>query len=254
METTSNGMFKNERQAFIVKQINLHNKVLSSELSVKLQVSEDTVRRDLAELAEAGEIIKVHGGALSKSYHYPIQQNSGYAQDAKKEIAKKAIKLIQPGMTILTEAGTTMLEMVRMIPDKTEATFFTVSPLMALELVSHPLLTIIVIGGQIDYTSQINIGERAVSELADIRVDLCFLGAHGLDSREGLTEAEWKVAQVKKAMIKSSSKLAVITISEKLNSVLKMKLCNPGTIDYLITELDPGDKRLKPYKKNMETL
>jgi DeoR/GlpR family transcriptional regulator of sugar metabolism len=125
---------------------------------------------------------------------------------------------------------------------------------MALELVSHPLLTVIVIGGQIDYTSQINIGERAVSELADIRVDLCFLGAHGLDSREGLTEAEWKVAQVKKAMIKCCSKLAVITISEKLNSVLKMKLCNPGTIDYLITELDPGDKRLKPYKKNMETL
>ncbi|MEO8820768.1 MAG: DeoR family transcriptional regulator, partial [Ginsengibacter sp.] len=107
MDTSANGMFKNERQAFIVKQINLHNKVLSSELSVKLEVSEDTVRRDLAELAEAGEIIKVHGGALSKSYHYPIQQNSAYAQDAKKEIAKKAIKLIQPGMTILTEAGTT---------------------------------------------------------------------------------------------------------------------------------------------------
>lgn len=254
MDTSTNGMFKNERQAFIIKQINLHNKVLSSELSVKLQVSEDTVRRDLAELAEAGEIIKVHGGALSKSYHYPIQQNSAYAQDSKKEIAKKAIKLIQPGMTILTEAGTTMLEMVRMIPDKMEATFFTVSPLMALELAAHPHLTVIVIGGQIDYTSQINIGERPISELADIRVDLCFLGAHGLDSKEGLTEAEWKVAQVKKAMIKSSSKLAVITISEKLNSILKMKLCNPIAIDYLITELDPDDNRLKPYKKNIEVL
>jgi DeoR/GlpR family transcriptional regulator of sugar metabolism len=254
METASNAMFKNERQAFIVKQINLHNKVLSSELSVKLQVSEDTVRRDLAELAEAGEIIKVHGGALSKSYHYPIQQNSAYAQDAKKEIAKKAVKLIQPGMTILTEAGTTMLEMVRMIPDKPEATFFTVSPLMALELAAHPLLTVIVIGGQLDYTSQINIGEKPVSELSDIRVDLCFLGAHGLDSKEGLTEAEWKVAQVKKAMIKSSSKLAVITISEKLNSILKMKLCNSNNIDYLITELNPEDKRLKPYKKNIQIL
>lgn len=254
MEVPVSGMFKNERHAFIIKQINLHNKVLSSELSVQLQVSEDTIRRDLAELADAGEIIKVHGGALSKSYHYPIQQNVAYALDAKKDIAKKAIKLIQPGMTILTEAGTTMLEMVRMIPDNIEATFFTVSPLMALELAAHPLLTVYLIGGQIDMSSQINIGEKPISELADIRVDLCFLGAHGLDAKEGLSEVEWKVAQVKKAMIKSSSKLAVITISEKLDSVLKMKLCNPHQIDYLITELKPEDKRLKAYKKNMTIL
>lgn len=254
MDKSLSGMFKNERQALIIKQINLHNKVLSSELSVRLQVSEDTVRRDLAELAEAGEIIKVHGGALSKSYHYPIQNNSVYAQDAKKEIAKKAIKLIQPGMTILSEAGTTMLEMVRMIPEDLEATFFTVSPLIALELADHPLLSVIMIGGQLDMSAQINIGEKPVSELADISVDLCFLGAHGLDSKAGLSEVEWNVAQVKKAMIKSSSKLAVITISEKLNSILKMKLCNPKDIDYLITELNPNDKRLTPYKKNIQIL
>ena len=177
MEVPVSSMFKNERHAFILKQINLHNKVLSSELSSELQVSEDTVRRDLAELSDAGEIIKVHGGALSKSYHYPIQQNLSYAQADKKRIAKKAIKLIQPGMTLLTEAGTTMLEMVRMIPDTMEATFFTVSPLMALELAAHPLLTVILIGGQIDMSSQINIGEKPISDLADIKVDLCFLGA-----------------------------------------------------------------------------
>lgn len=254
MESTVTGMFKNERHAYIIKQINLRNKVLSSELSVQLGVSEDTIRRDLAELADAGEIIKVHGGALSKSYHYPVQNNSVYAQDSKKEIAKKAIKLIQPGMTILTEAGTTMLEMVRMIPDGLEATFFTVSPLIALELADHPLLTVIMIGGQIDMSSQINIGAKPISELADISVDLCFLGAHGLDSKAGLSEVEWQVAQVKKAMIKCSSKLAVITISEKLNSILKMKLCNPHDIDYLITELNPGDKRLAPYKKNIQII
>src|SRR5664279_4292408 len=236
MEKPVAGMFKNERHAFIIRQINLHNKVLSSTLSVQLQVSEDTVRRDLAELADSGEIIKVHGGALSKSYHYPVQQNTVYAQDEKKVIAKKAVALIKPGMTVLTEAGTTMLEMVRMIPDDLEATFFTISPLIALELADHPLLTVIMIGGQIDMSSQINIGAKPVSELAEISVDLCFLGAYGLDSKAGLSEVEWKVAQVKKAMIKCSSKLAVITISEKVNSILKMKLCSPKQIDYLITE------------------
>ncbi|HTN37450.1 MAG TPA: DeoR/GlpR family DNA-binding transcription regulator [Arachidicoccus sp.] len=254
MEVPSTGLFKNERHAFIIKEINLHNKVFSSELSNKLKVSEDTIRRDLAELADAGEIIKVHGGALSKSYHYPIQQNLAYAQDAKKAIGKKATRLIRPGMTVLTEAGTTMLEMIRQIPDDLEATFFTVSPLMALELAAHPLLTVILIGGQIDMSSQINIGEKPISELSEINVDLCFLGAHGMDAIGGLTEKEWRVAQVKKAMIRASGQLAIITITEKLNSLLPMKLCKPGQIDYLITELDPEDPALIDYKKNMTLL
>ena len=252
MESLVSGMFKNERHAFILKQINLHNKVLSSHLSKELEVSEDTIRRDLAELAEAGEIIKVHGGALSKSYHYPVQQASVYAQEEKKAIAKKAVSLIQNGMVVLTEAGTTMQEMVRLIPDNIEATFFTVSPLMALELAEHPSLNVILLGGQIDNSAQITVGEKPISELMQIRVDLCFLGVNGLNLKTGLTEVDWKVAQVKKAMINSSSKLAVLSISEKLNSEHKMKVCDVHSIDYLITELNPADKALNGFRKNVE--
>ena len=254
METSVSGLFKSERHAFILKQINLHNKVLSSHLSKQLDVSEDTVRRDLAELAEAGEILKVHGGALSKSYHYPVHQSSVYAQEEKVTIAKKAIGLLQNGMVILTEAGTTMLEMVRLIPGNLEATFFTVSPLMALELAEHPLLTVILIGGQIDNSAQITVGEKPISELTQIRADLCFLGVNALNVKVGLTEMDWKVAQVKKAMISSSSQLAVLTISEKLNSEYKMGLINIHSIDYLITELDPADKRLAAYKRNIHLM
>ncbi|MEO5500994.1 MAG: DeoR/GlpR family DNA-binding transcription regulator [Ginsengibacter sp.] len=251
MRNISAGLFKNERHAYIIKQINLHNKVLSSTLSEELQVSEDTIRRDLSELSDAGEIIKVHGGALSQSYHYPLQHNKVYAQEEKKSVAKKAVSLIKPGMSFLTEAGTTMLEMVRLIPDDMEATFFTVSPLMALELAAHPLLTVILLGGQIDFRAQITLGEKPISELADIKVDLCFLGANAIDAKAGLTETDWNVVQVKKAMIQSSEKLAVITISEKLNSAFQMKVCNPKSIDYLITELKPTNKKLASYKKVM---
>lgn len=254
MDASPTPLFKNERHEFILRQINLHNKVLSSTLSGQLDVSEDTIRRDLAELADADKIIKVHGGALSKSYHYPLQKNIVYAQEEKKTIAEKAIGFIQPGMVILTEAGTTIMEMVRLIPENMEATFFTVSPLMALELATHPLLTVHLLGGQVDISSQIVIGSKPVSELANIRVDLCFLGANALDAKAGLTETDYTIAQVKKAMIESAEKLAVLTISEKLNTVFKMKLCSPSTIDYLITELDPGDKKLSAYKKNMALL
>src|SRR3954469_1782828 len=101
MEAANSNMLKKERHEYILKQINLHNKVLSSELSMQLEVSDDTIRRDLSELAELGEIIKVHGGALSRSYHFPSQHSNVYAQSAKKEIARKAISLLKDGMIIL---------------------------------------------------------------------------------------------------------------------------------------------------------
>ena len=254
MKLPETSMFKNERHAFIIKQINLHNKVLSSNLSKQLDVSEDTIRRDLAELAKAGEILKVHGGALSKSYHYPAPQVSMYAQKEKKEIARKAISLIEDGMMILTEAGTTMMEMVRLIPNNIEATFFTVSPLMALELSEHPLLTVILLGGQIDNSAQITVGEKTVNDLGEIRVDLCFLGADGINAKVGLTEMDWNIVQVKKSMINCASKVAVLSISEKLDSEHKMRLSKIHLLDYLITELNPSDKRLASYRKIIQLL
>ncbi len=254
MDSPKPNMLKKERHSYIIKQINLHNKVLSTDLSVELQVSEDTIRRDLSELAEARKVIKVHGGALSVSYHFPNQQNKVYAQEAKIIIAKKAISLLRNGMIVLTEAGTTVMEMVKLIPKHLQATFFTVSPLIALELAEHPSLTVILIGGQMDMSSQICIGEKPIRELMSIRTDLCFLGANAIDSKTGLTETEWNVVQVKKCMIECSSKLVVLTISEKLNSTHKMHLCKPNNIDYLITELEPDDKQLELYKLNMKIL
>lgn len=254
MEPANGSMLKQERHDYILKQIHLHNKVSSSVLSMELQVSDDTIRRDLSELAEKGDIIKVYGGALSKSYHFPRQQNAVYAQGSKAKIARKALSLIKNGMVILTEAGTTMLELVRMLPEDLEATFFTVSPLMALELAEHPKLTVILLGGQMDVSSQITLGEKPITDLSEIKVDLCFLGANAIDAKEGLTEVDWRVVQVKKAMIKSSAKLAIITISEKLNTTLKMKVCAPTEIDYLITELSPDDKRMAAYSKNIHIM
>lgn len=241
-------MLKKERHSYIIKQINLHNKVLSSDLSLQLKVSEDTVRRDLNELAEDGKILKVHGGALSKSFHFPYEQKEIYAQDSKKEVARKALTLLSEGMTVLTGGGTTMLEIARLIPDDLEATFFTISPLVALELAERKSLTVILIGGQLSKSSQVNMGAKTVSDLSDIGVDLCFLGANGIDHREGITDSDWEVVQVKKAMIRASSRSAIVCIGEKLNSVQKMKVCGLNAIDYLITDLQSTDSKIHDYE------
>ncbi len=247
-------MLKEERQAYIIKQINLHNKVLSSDLSTELNVSEDTVRRDLNELAENGKIFKVHGGALSKSFHHPFTEKETYAKESKKEIAKKALKLIHDDMVILVGGGTTMIEIARMIPKTLKCTFFTVSPLVALELVENANLTVILLGGQLSANSHISIGSMVVNQLSDIRVDLCFLGTNGLSVDEGISDSDIEVVQVKKAMIKAAKRTAVVSIAEKLDSLQKMKVCSLNAVYYLITDIDPSDNALANYSKFVELL
>src|ERR1700712_5240894 len=104
-------MLRRERLKLIMKEINLSNTVLSGDLSEKLSVSEDTIRRDLNELAEKGVILKVHGGAMSKTFHSPFDgKNQVYALAAKQQIAEKAIGLLKKNMTVMMEGGTTIME------------------------------------------------------------------------------------------------------------------------------------------------
>jgi DeoR/GlpR family transcriptional regulator of sugar metabolism len=247
-------MLKEERQQHIISQINIHNKVLSTDLSVQLDVSEDTIRRDLNELAESGKLVKVYGGALSKSFHYPFSGREVYNKDGKKEIAKKATTLIQDGMVLLLGGGTTMIELARIFPENLHCTIFTISPLVGLELVERPNMSVNLLAGQLSADSQIVTGSQVISQLSEIRADLCFLGTNGLSLTHGITDSDWEVVQVKKAMIKSAGKTAILSIVEKLDSLKKMKICDLNSIDYLITDIDPNSVEMEKYIKKVTVL
>lgn len=242
-------MLKKERHSHIIKQVNLHNKVLSSDLAIELNVSEDTIRRDLNELDDSGQIVKVHGGALSRSYHYPFQRNDIYAADAKKGIARKAINLIKEGMVVLTGGGTTIIEMVTMLPKELSVTIYTISPPVALQLADHPLIKVVLIGGELSKDSQVCGGSQVVSYLNEVKFDICFLGTNGISCNEGVTDSDMDIVQVKKAMIKASKRLVIMCIAEKLNSVQRMRVCELQQINSLITDLDPADDILQAYRK-----
>src|SRR5690606_25015871 len=111
-------MLKEERQKTILEKLNQEDKVLTAELCRLLNVSLDTVRRDLNELEEEGRLIKVHGGAISRSYSIPFQQQHIYKQEEKALIAAKAVELIEEGMDIFLGGGTIMLELAKLIPEK----------------------------------------------------------------------------------------------------------------------------------------
>jgi len=242
-------MLKKERQAYILQQINVHNKVLSSDLCVRLDVSEDTVRRDLQELDEEGKIMKVHGGALSKSFHFTLEKNIVYSAPAKRLIAEKAVSLITDGMFVLLSGGTTLIELVKSLPEKLNATFITVSLPTALELLNHPNSEVIFLGNKLLKSAQMAVGAEVVQRLAEIKADLCFLGTNSIDADKGITDLEWEVIEVKKAMIRSSLKTISLAISEKLNTVQRLQVCPIEAVDTLITELDPNAAIFERYTK-----
>ncbi|HEX7904305.1 MAG TPA: DeoR/GlpR family DNA-binding transcription regulator [Chitinophagaceae bacterium] len=241
-------MLKKERQAYIMHQVNLHNRVLSSSLCADIHVSEDTIRRDLQELAEEGKVIKVHGGALSHSFsqvHFP--SDGVYSQNHKKKIAQKAISLITNGMFVLTSGGTTILEMARTLPPQLKATFISGSIPAILEYMHHPNIDVILVGDRISKNSKITVGTEAIAKIKQMKVDLCFLGTNAIDLQHGITENDWEVVQLKKAMIESSQKTVCLTIAEKVNTFQPIQIAALGKIDILITELPPDDPILQPY-------
>ncbi len=243
-------MLKKERQAYILHQVNLHNKVLSSLLCTEINVSEDTIRRDLQELADEGKIIKVHGGALSHSFNqvsFPV--NGVYSQNQKRIIAHKAISLISNGMFVLTSGGTTIIEMARSLPPQLKATFISGSIPAILEYMHHPNIDVIMIGDRISKNSKITVGPEAIAKIKQVKADICFLGTNAIDPEVGITDNDWDVVQLKRAMIESSKKVVCLAIAEKINTSQPIRVCGIEDIDILVTELSPDNEIFKPYKK-----
>ena len=241
-------MLKKERQEFILHQLNLHNKILCADLSNKMDVSDDTIRRDLQELAQQDKLIKVHGGALSKSFHTAFDREMVYNLSDKHIIAQKAAALVQSGMYILTSGGTSILEFAKSLDPNLNATFFTCSLNAAIEFAHHPGIEVVMIGDKVSKDSMLTTGASAVQTIESVHADLCIMGINSIDTQFGLSENDWEVVQIKKAMIKASKKTICIGISEKLNSQQKIKVANLDEIDILITELDPSDPKLLPFK------
>lgn len=243
-------MLKKERQNYILHQLDVHNKVLSGSLCAEISVSEDTIRRDLQELSESGKLIKVHGGAVSTSfYHTSKASNNVYAHYDKKIIAQKAAKLIKDGMFVLTGGGTTIIELARCLSPNLKATFISGSIPAINEYMHHPNIDVVVLGDKLSKASKITIGANAIERIKSMKVDLCIIGINAIDIEAGVTDNDWDVIQLKQQMIASAKKTVCLTISEKINTVQPLKVCDINKVGTLITELKPGSGLLEPYAR-----
>ncbi|HCE55619.1 MAG TPA: DeoR/GlpR transcriptional regulator [Lutibacter sp.] len=243
-------MLKEERHYHILDKIILNRKVLSAALSIELNVSEDTIRRDLNELSSKGLIKKVHGGALpidSKTPSY--EERSNYNLEEKNSIAKKAVKLIKSGQVIIMSGSTTNLQLAKIIPSDINATIYTYSLPIALQLTEHPLIEIIFIGGKLHKTAQVTVGLDVVSSISELRADLCFMGTGGINTLNGMTEPDWEVSHIKKCMISVSDRVVALCTQNKLNETKRYTVAPIHKIDTIVTDIDPSDSIFNDFKE-----
>ena len=241
-------MLKEERHQKILNEVSLRNRILLTDMAEQLNVSVDTIRRDVTELDKNLMLKKVHGGAISLGFITNNETIDVFDLDEKKLIASKALPLISDGAVIFIDGGTTCMELVKLIPANRKITCFTVSLPIALELVKKQNVNLIFIGGKISQESHMSISIGAINEISQIRFDYSFISTGYIDPNHGLSEFDWEVVQIKRAIIKASKKSILLCISKKFNSQQKYKCIDVIDIDTLITELEIEDPRLDPFK------
>ena len=238
-----------ERRQTILNLLLQNGKLVSAELSQRLGVSEDTVRRDLRELDEAGLLTRVHGGALPRSpTTLPYAARRKQNMPAKTAIAKEAARFIKNGQVVIMDGGTTTEEVAgRLEPDLT-ATFITNSPNIALALSHYPNITLIMTGGVLQQGDNVLTGSQTLASLREIKADLCLLGICSLNPEFGVTAHVLEEAYVKRLMIERSAETVALCSAEKLGTAAPYVVSPLRELDYLVTEASVSDEMLEPYK------
>ncbi|GGF27987.1 DeoR family transcriptional regulator [Halobacillus andaensis] len=247
-------MLKQERQQIIVDILNEEHKVIASDLSKRLSVSEDTIRRDLKELDNQGVIKRVHSGALRKGP--PVEDFSTrqeISNETKLNLATKALHLIKDDMVILIDGGTTNLQLVHQLPLSLKATVITNSPPIAMALNNHKDVEVIMIGGTLFKQSMVNLGVDTFEALHTMRADLYIMGIYKIDLQIGISVPSLSEALVKRKMASISTEVLGMVTNDKLDTISNHIVCPTDKLTYLITEqIKPDIKKL--YEKQRITI
>lgn len=226
-------------------------KVVTADLALALDLSEDTIRRDLNELDNKKLLKKVYGGAIQITEKSVDVFNIDIsAEDEKKQIVTKALSLLHDGQVIIMSGGSTNLVFAKLIPSGLKATIYTYSLPIAMQLSQHPNIDLIFIGGKMQKNAMVTIGMDVIQVLSKIKADICFIGASSINVKQGLTEIGYEVSIVKKAMIESSDRVVSMFSSNKLNTKMPHVVCDLSQLDTIVTNLDPEDTRLEEYRKS----
>jgi DeoR/GlpR family transcriptional regulator of sugar metabolism len=219
VHTTDTTMLTRQRKQAILDALRHEGQVLATELSARFDVSEDTIRRDLRELASEGLLQRVHGGALPASPAVaPLAQREDIEASVKRRIARRAAAMIEPGQVVIVDGGTTSAHLVRCLPLDLRATIVTHSPNIAVALAEHVAIDVILIGGRLYRHSMVTVGAAAVEATSHVHADLYFMGVTGVHPQAGLSTGDFEEAYVKRALAARAAETVVLASASKLHA------------------------------------
>jgi DeoR/GlpR family transcriptional regulator of sugar metabolism len=241
-------MLTTHRKKSILATLKSDGLVVAKELSETFGVSEDTIRRDLRELAAEGKLQRVHGGALPSSTAVAdLGKRQHINMASKSTIARKAAGLIAPGQVIILDGGTSCVELARQLPPTLQATVITHSPSVAVELVDHEGIEVVLIGGRLFKHSMVAVGAAAIEAIAHIRADVYFMGVTGVHPVAGLSTGDLEEAHVKRAFAASAAEVVVLASSEKINSASAYVIGAAKMANTIVVESQTSKALTRPF-------
>jgi DeoR family fructose operon transcriptional repressor len=239
-------LYPEERQQAIAALVAERGRVAVTAVAEEFGVTTETVRRDLAVLERSGLLRRVHGGAVPAGTLTLVEpglgERHGTRSEAKRAIAAAALDLLpRSDGSIALDGGTTTAALADLLPDR-RLLVVTSSVPIAARLAATSGINLHLLGGRVRGVTQCAVGETTVQALADLRVDVAFLGANGISSRHGFTTPDEAEASVKRAMVRAGQRVIVLADSSKLDREHLVRFAALDDVDVLVTdtEADPG--------------
>jgi DeoR/GlpR family transcriptional regulator of sugar metabolism len=209
------------------------------ELAQRLDVSEMTVRRDLAHLAREGKLIRVHGGALSVREEPPFAETAVERLAEKERIGRAAAGLVRDGQTIMIDIGTTTLQLARQLRHR-ELTVITSSLAVLEELEPCDGIELIALGGLVRRNYRSLVGVLAEDMLRQLTADISFLGASGIRPDLSIMDTTMVEVPIKRGMIAAADRVVLLTDAAKFSMAGTVRVCGADELHALVTDA-PGD-------------
>ena len=235
-------MSKSNRQQEILEHLEQHGSKSYRDLVQSFQVSAMTIRRDIDQMADRGEVLKTPGGvqiATSASDLHESALESRMSQQApqKRAIALRALELVCENDTIYLDGATTCLELAKLIAGHCkQVTVLTNSLLISLELCRSNENSVILLGGLCDSNSLSIVGDECESALADYHVDLAFISTKGFSPREGTFESHIPTMRVKQIVAERCKRMVLLIDSTKFSQHGLCKVLDNSQIQTVITD------------------
>ncbi len=210
-------MLTTQRKKLLLARLAAEGQLVAKALAHELGTSEDTIRRDLRELAAEGRLQRVHGGALPASAAMgDLALREQVSAADKVALGRFGASLVRPGQVVILDGGTTALQVARHLAPGLRATVVTHSPTVAVELARHAGIEILMLGGRLFRHSMVNVGADVIAAASRLRADLFFLGATGVHPDAGLSTGDAEEAAVKRALHERAAETVVLASPEKL--------------------------------------